>query len=594
MSRDPIDYGTLEAGRDCNYWSLDRTLRAAARRAYPDGEFSWADDRLDSLGAETGTRIVDNSETVERHPPELDTYDRDGEVQNHVEYHPALLDTERATYCEYGLAHDVFHAPENREEPLGLTHAITMEALLSYADPGFVCPASMTVGAALVLDQFGRDGGVLESYFERLTSDDPEVYVEGAMFLTEKQGGSDVGANETVAEPTDEDGVYRLTGEKWFCSNVDAEGTLVLARREGAPEGTKGLSLFLVPHSIDGELNDQLYRRLKDKLGTLSVPTGEVELRGATGYLVGDPENGFRQMTEMLNFERLSNASASVGIMGRCLLESKVHAANREAFGDTIDQYPLVRRDLTDTSVRYEGACAFVFAASRLLDEYRRSEERHDSDAFRLMRLLVPIAKLRTARDVVDTASYACEVLGGNGYVSGFTTERMLRDAQVLPIWEGTSNVLSLDVLRVLDREAAHEVFVPAVRERLDSVDHPALADAVETVEAEFADLQDAMATLASEDVEYAQLQAKELANYVYDVFTAAELLAMADEDIAERGDARRALVAREFVAEQFGRGDARGITSGDRRATEAFDAIVRHASVPPESLVGGTAAADD
>ncbi len=597
MSRGPIDYGTLDAGRDCNYWALDRTLRAAARRAYPEGEFSWADDRLADLGDETGSRIVENSEAVERHPPELDTYDRNGEVANHVEYHPALLDTERATYCEFGLAHDVFHAPDDRDEPLGLTHAVTMEALLSYADPGFVCPASMTVGAALVLDQFGRDGGVLESHFERLTSDDPEGYAEGAMFLTERQGGSDVGANETTAVATDEDGVYLLTGEKWFCSNIDAEGTLVLARREGAPEGTAGLSLFLVPHSVEGELNDQLYRRLKDKLGTLSVPTGEVELRGATGYLVGEPENGFRQMTEMLNFERLSNAAASVGITGRCLLESKVHAADREAFGETIDQHPLMRRDLTEMSVRYEGACAFVFAASRLLDEYRASGGDRTSDAYRLMRLLVPVAKLRTASDVVDTASYACEVLGGNGYVSGFTTERLLRDAQVLPIWEGTSNVLSLDVLRVLDREAAHEVFVPAVRERLGSVEHPALADAVGTVESEFADLQGAMATLAGEDAEYAQLQAKELANYVYDVFTAAELLAMADEDIAERGDARRALVAREFVAEQFGRREARGITDGDRRPTEAFDAIVRYASVPPESLAaegGATGGADD
>jgi alkylation response protein AidB-like acyl-CoA dehydrogenase len=470
----------------------------------------------------------------------------------------------------------------------------------------------MTVGAALVVDRFGADDPTLASYFERLTSDDPREYVEGAMFLTEKQGGSDVGANETTAVATDEPGVYQLTGEKWFCSNIDAEGTLVLARREDAPAGTAGLSLFLVPHTLPegsagvppgsgGEhdqpriggsehggarLNDQRYRRLKDKLGTKSVPTGEVELTGAVGYLVGEPENGFRQMTEMLNFERLSNAAASLGIMGRCLLESKVHAANREAFGDTIDQYPLMRRDLAEMSVRYEAASAFVFAASRLLDDYRTADEGRESDAYRLLRLLVPIAKLRTARDVVETASYACEVLGGNGYVSGFTTERMLRDAQVLPIWEGTSNVLSLDVLRVLDREAAHEVFVPAVEERLESATHPALSGAVETVRREFEELQGAMATLAGEDREYAQLQAKELANYTYDVFAAAELLAMAQRDVEEREDARRVLVAREFVADRFGRREARGIGDGDRRATESFDALVRYANVDPESLV--------
>jgi hypothetical protein len=305
-------------------------------------------------------------------------------------------------------------------------------------------------------------------------------------------------------------------------------------------------------------------------------------------------------MTEMLNFERLSNAAASVGIVGRCLLESKVYAADREAFGSTIDQYPLMRRDLVEMATDYEAACAFVFAASRLLDEYRAAASEgdgdgHDSDAFRLMRLLVPIAKLRTARESVDTASYACEVLGGNGYVSGFTTERMLRDAQVLPIWEGTSNVLSLDVLRVLAKQASHEVFVPAVEERLDAAgEHEALADAASTVRDELADLQTGMATLATEDQEYAQLQAKELANYVYDVFAAAELLAVAAEDL-ESGDGRRALVAREFVNRQFGRTEGRGIASGDRTAMDRFDAIVRYASVDPEELeTAASAPADD
>ncbi|MFD1512328.1 acyl-CoA dehydrogenase family protein [Halomarina rubra] len=609
---DPIDYGTLDSGRDCNYWALDRTLQRVVERAYPEAEFEWAAERLDWLGEETGHRIVDNSEAVERHPPELDTYDDWGEVQNHVEYHPALADTELATYCEFGLAHDVFHAPDGRDEPLGLTHAIAGEAILSYVDPGFVCPASMTVGAAIVLDRFGRDDPRTKRYFEALTSDDPDEYVEGAMFLTEKQGGSDVGANETVAVATDEEGVYELTGEKWFCSNIDAEGTLALARREDAPEGTKGLSLFVVPHTVsedgdprgegdDTRLNDQLYRRLKDKLGTLSVPTGEVELRGATGYLVGEPEQGFRYMTEMLNFERLSNAAASVGIVGRCLLESKVYAADREAFGQTIDQYPLMRRDLVEMAVDYEAASAFVFSASRLLDEYREAvreegiDSAHDSEAFRLMRLLVPIAKLRTARESVDTASYACEVLGGNGYVSGFTTERLLRDAQVLPIWEGTSNILSLDVLRVLAKQASHEVFVPAVEERLDAAsEHDALSETAATVREELADLQSGMATLATEDQEYAQLQAKELANYVYDVFAAAELLDMAAEDL-ESGDGRRALVAHEFVSRQFGREEGRGISSGDRVALDHFDAIVRYAGVDPDELATpASAPADD
>jgi acyl-CoA dehydrogenase len=579
MPSSPLDYSTLESGRDCNYWELDRTIQSAARRAYDDEEFEWAEQHLSNLGRVTGTTVVENSEIIDRNGPELHTYDRWGEVQNEVEYHPRQHENERITYSEFGLSHDVFHAPPDRDEPLGFVHTLTMETLLSFADPGFVCPVAMTVGAAIVLDRFGESERS-EEYFRRLTTRDPDEYIEGAMFLTEKQGGSDVGANETTAVEADidEEGIYHLTGEKWFCSNIDSEGTLALARREDAPEGTAGLSLFLVPHTkANDELNDQVYRRLKDKLGTISVPTGEVEFHGAEGYLIGEPEEGFRYITEMLNFERLSNAAASVGIMGRCLLESKVQAANREAFGQTIDQFPLMRRDLVEMAVDYEAAAAFVFETARLFD----AAEEND-DAHRLLRLLVPIAKYRTAREAVDTASYACEVLGGNGYVQGFATARLLRDAQVLPIWEGTSNILSLDVLRVLNRENAHAVLMPAIQERLDSVEYSPLSEYVATVENEFTDLQNALVTLANEDREYAQLQAKELVDYIYDVFVAAELLAVAQDTVAD-GNARMALIAQEFIEKQFERSEARGIMSGVRRATEAFDTIIRYAEYTPE-----------
>jgi acyl-CoA dehydrogenase len=613
---DAIDYGQFESGKNCNYWALDRTLQGAVRRAYeglPDENADYADVAADlnALGDVTGTRLVENSEFVEANPPKLHTYDRNGEVVNDVEYHPALLDTERVTYCEFGLSHDVFHAgtdPDgDPQRHMRLRQAIAREIVLSYVDPGFVCPASMTVGAAIVLDLFGGEDERLQGYLDRLTTTDPEEYIEGAMFLTEKQGGSDVGAIETTAVETAEAGVYELTGEKWFCSNIDAEGTLALARREGAPDGTRGLSLFLVPHTReDGSLNAQTYRRLKDKLGTLSVPTGEVELHGAEAYLVGEPEQGFRYMTEMLNFERLSNAAASVGIVGRVLLESKVQAATREAFGSTIDQYPLMRRDLVEMATTYEAVSAFTMTTARLLEEYYRvwddaadagrdgAEVAHDSDEYRLLRLLVPIAKYRTAREAVDAASYACEILGGNGYVSGFATERMLRDAQVLPIWEGTSNVLSLEVLRVLSRQQAHEVLIPAVAERLDvASEEPALADATATVRAEFEALQEALLSLATVDPEEAQLQAKAFADYVFDVFVAAELLARAaqalagDDAASETPDGRLVPVAREWVAMRFERPAAhgRGIADGSRRPLDAFDEIVRYAYVAPEDL---------
>jgi len=589
-SGDAIDYGRFDRGHGdaLNYWTLDPTLRFEARRVYPDGEFEWARERLEAFGDAVAGPIAENAEEIDRRGIDLATYDRDGEVVNEVRYPAELTETERLTYERFGLTHDPFHAPPGRSEPVSLTHPLTMQALLSYNDAGFVCPASMTVGAALVLEKF--DDGANAETLRRLTSRDHDEHVEGAMFLTEKQGGSDVGANEVRAEPR-EDGTYELHGEKWFCSNVDAEGALALARTPDAEDGTGGLSLFVVPHTDeDGEPNDLVVRRLKDKLGTIAVPTGEIVFEGATARLVGEEERGFRYMTEMLNYERLTNATGAVGIMGRALLEAKIHAANREAFGETIQEFPLMKRDLVELTVDYEAAAAFAFEAAK--HYVAREADGDDSAAYRLMRLLVPVAKYRTARMAVETSSYAMEVLGGNGYVRGFTTERLYRDAQVLPIWEGTSNVLSLDVLRVLDKEAAHEALLPYVRDLLD-VEHPFVESVAGTVEGRFLELQEALMTLATEDEEYAQYHAKRLADLLFDVVAAAVLVSEAQWAIDEDGDGRKALVADSFVRSRFGDDEAYGVTSGDRSGMERFDAIARYARVDPESLVEA-APADD
>jgi acyl-CoA dehydrogenase len=601
MPTPPIDYGELDSGQDCNYWEYDPAFAAEVERLYPDQEFDWARDRLAEFGELVGTTIAENADRIDRQGHELHTYDEYGEVQNHLEYHPLQHENDRLAYGN-GVVSDAYHAPEGRDEPLGLQHTLAQQSLLCFADAGFVCPISMTTGAAIVLDMYGDDE-YTEAYLERLTTTDLDEHIEGAMFLTEKQGGSDVGANEVRAEPTDEERVYELYGEKWFCSNIDAEGTLALARRPDAPEGTDGLSMFIVPHTKrDGELNDQLYRRLKDKLGTISVPTGEVEFQGAEAYLVGEPEEGFTYMTEMMNFERLTQATGSVGGIGRALLESKVHAADREAFGNTIDEYPLMRRDLVDMQVAYEAALAFAFEASRWYDQYQRHEGSGpgpDSatadydEAFKLFRLLVPIAKYKIARECVDITSYACEVLGGNGYVNGFNTERLLRDAQVGPIWEGTSNILSLDVLRVLNVEDAHEALFPFVRERIEAAEHPRLADVAATVEAGFADLQEALVTLAGQDEDYAQHEAKELAGYIYDVASAALLLKRAQDDIDADGNARKVLVAEWFVKDRFGRTEARGITDGESLADDYYDEVVRHEPIAPDAVLDAPTADD-
>lgn len=603
MTDEPFDYSAYDEGRHVNYWRLDPALRAEAERVYPESEFAWATSRLDEFGELVGNTIADNADVIDAHGPALHTYDRDGNVENLVEYHPAQHENERLTY-ESGIVADAFDPPSGRDEPVGLVHTLTMQLLLSYVDVGFVCPVSMTAGAALVLRNHDADDE-LDDYFEALTSRSSESVVEGAMFLTEQQGGSDVGAIETIAEPveteaTDDESpetvtaendggagqprTYELTGEKWFCSNIDADGTLALARRPGAPDGTAGLSLFLVPHRTrDGALNDQLYRRLKDKLGTISVPTGEVEFDGAEAYLVGEPERGFNYMTTMLNWERITNAVGAVGIMGRALLESKIKAASREAFGNPVEEYPLMKRDLFEMAVDYEAALAFAMEAGKWLDRYERNHD--DDEAFRLMRTLTPIAKHRTARMAVDTTSYAMEIQGGNGYVSEFVTHRLYRDAQVLPIWEGTSNILSLDLLGTFERESAHETLRAHVETLLDSVEHPRLERLAAVAREELEELSRALVTLADASTEYAQHEAKQLADYVFDVVTASLLLSNAQRELDASNDARNVVVAAWFVEQTLVDSRGRGIADGEALPLDYFDAVVRHAPLDLSSV---------
>ena len=604
MAHPPFDYGAFEEGRDVNYWSLEPAIARECRRVYPDDEYEWAEPKLAAFGEVVGTRLAHNADVVDAHGPELRTLDKHGDRLNAIEYHPAQFANEEASF-ESGMVADAFDPPPDRDDPVGLVHTLAMQTLLSYVDTGLVCSVSMTAGAALVLHNHDEEGHY-DDFLDALTTRDYEDLIQGAMFLTEEQGGSDVGATETIAEPatveaageasdattnatgrTAQEGaipdsrVYELTGAKWFCSNIDAQGTLALARRPDAPAGTDGLSLFLVPHELPtGELNHQRYRRLKDKLGTESVPTGEVAFDGAIGYLVGDPERGFEYMTTMLNWERATNATGAVGIMGRALLESKIHAANREAFGETIDSFTLMKRDLVDMSVDFEAALTFAMEAGRYLDRYERDHD--DRRSYRLMRTLVPIAKHRTARMAIDAASYAMEIQGGNGYVSEFVTHRLYRDAQVLPIWEGTSNILSLDLLRALETEDAHEALIPLVADYLDEVDRTELDASATTVRDRFETLQEALLTLATEDEAYAQHEAKRLADLIFDVVTGAILLAKAQRQLDAEDDARAGAIARWFVRETLADREGRGILDGETLPIDHFDAVVRDDRLDP------------
>ena len=260
--------------------------------------------------------------------------------------------------------------------------------------------------------------------------------------------GSDVGATETRAVRSGDH--WLLYGDKWFCSNADADLALVLARPEGAPSGTAGLGLFLMPRVLpSGAANSYRIVRLKDKLGTRAMASGEITLTGAVAWLVGDLSQGFKQMAEMVNQSRLSNGVRSTGMMRRAVHEALTVALGRRAFGQRLIELPLVRRQLIKMILPAEAALSVAFFTADCLDR----ADAGDVEAQTLRRILTPLIKLRACRDARKVAGDAMEMRGGNGYIEEWIEPRLLRETHLGSIWEGTSNIIALDVVRAASQD---------------------------------------------------------------------------------------------------------------------------------------------
>jgi len=549
-----------------NFYRADPALTDLLRIHLPDALFRHIEPHLDRLGALAGGHLDECARLADRHVPVLHQRDRFGRDAQWIEYHPAYRDLEKAAFGEFGI-----HAMSVRKGILGwpdkypvvAKHAFTF--LFNQAEFGLGCPINVTDGCAKLLSNFGSEA-LQARYLDGLTQTDMSRLTQGGQFMTEKEGGSDVGTLTTQA--TQEGDHWRLTGEKWFCSNADAEVVMLLARPQGAQSGTRGVGLFLMPRRLDdGSPNHYRIVRLKDKLGTRSMASGEIKLEGAIAYAVGKLDRGFVQMAEMVNSSRLSNGVKSTALMRRAHQDAMMVARNRVVFGSRIINLPLARRQLMKIMLATEQALSMSFLTADALDR----AEAGSQDAATLLRILTPTLKFRATRDARKVCGDALEMRGGIGYIEEFATARLLRDAHLGSIWEGTGNIVALDALRrAIGRHGAEAALAADLHARLDDS-----AEVPQAWRGRLRQLCDRAIGLAREVASRAdnEAEARRATSLLYHAASAVALAWEGNRIYAMRGDARRLLLSRMVVDHRLAAGDPFRLTEGDtqRAITECL-----------------------
>jgi acyl-CoA dehydrogenase len=399
-----------------------------------------------------------------------------------------------------------------------------------------------------VLSKFGSEA-LKAKYLDGLTQTDMSRLTQGGQFMTEKEGGSDVGTLTSTA--VQEGDHWRLSGEKWFCSNADAKVVMLLARPQGAEGGTRGVGLFLMPRLLDdGSTNNYRIVRLKDKLGTRSMASGEIKLEGAIAYAVGRLDRGFVQMAEMVNSSRLSNGVKSTALMRRAYHDAMTVAKNRVVFGSRIVDLPLARRQLMKIMLATEQALSMSFLTADALDR----GEAGSQDAAALLRILTPTLKFRATRDARKVCGDALEMRGGIGYIEEFATSRLLRDAHLGSIWEGTGNIVAIDALkRAVGRHGAEAALAADLHARLD--DSTGVPQAWRD---RLRDLTDRAVGLAREVAGRMEneAEARRATSLLYHVASAVALAWEGGRIHEMRGDARRLLLSRMVIDHRVSAGD--------------------------------------
>ncbi|MBS1133712.1 MAG: isovaleryl-CoA dehydrogenase [Burkholderiaceae bacterium] len=506
---------------DRSLYSIDVALQEGVARLGA----GWADSELRALGARLGgAECVEWARLANAFPPQLRSFDRSGRRIDEVEFHPAWHEVMRLM-----IGAGVHAEPWADPKPGAQVARAAKYLLFSQVENGAQCPVTMTYAVVPVMQRYAATvPAIARDWLPRILSHDydpssrPIGEKRGALLgmgMTEKQGGSDVRANTTFAEP---DGRgewgerYRITGHKWFFSAPQCDAHLVLAQTDRSSPA--GLSCFFVPRwCADGARNQIEVQRLKDKVGNRSNASSEVEFIDAEGYLVGEIGRGVPTILEMGTHTRLDCAIGSAGILRAVLTHALHHARERSAFGRRLADQPLMRNVLADLALESEAATHLVLRLARAFDGHRARNE-HES---LLARVLTPAVKYWVCKRLPASCAEAMEVMGGNGYVEEGAFARFYREAPLNSIWEGSGNVMCLDVLRALGR-------VPAVREALIE-ELRAVRGASRCYDAFTAALADDLAR-----PELAEAQARELTERIALAVQAALLLNGSRSDIAE------------------------------------------------------------
>lgn len=469
-----------------NLYKSDKLLQDYLRSFLPREIFQTIEPDLNQLGKRASSDILKMARDAETNLPVHIPYDEWGNRIDKIQVAQGWEELNKVS-AEEGL---ISIAYERKYGEYSRTYQFAKNFLFSPSSAIYSCPLAMTDGAAKLIEMYGDDN-LKQRAFKHLTSRNPTEFWTSGQWMTEKSGGSDVGRTETIAKLIK--GEYHLYGLKWFTSAVTAPMAMTLARIQdqngNTTPGVKGLSLFYLEKTKeDGSSNNIQILRLKDKLGTRALPTAELRLDGSRAFLVGEEGKGVKTIATLFNITRIHNALNAASFSRRMLTLAYDYAPKRIAFKKTLNQHPLHLQTLWELEVEAQAAFHLLFFSARLLGKTESGEDNNEH-SLGVLRLITPVLKLYTAKQNINITSEVIESFGGVGYLEDSGFGKWLRDGQTLSIWEGTTNVLALDLLRSIEKDHTFGPWSEEIHSLIKNITNKDLLKSKEYVMSEFKDL---------------------------------------------------------------------------------------------------------